>query len=212
MTQLIDTSYRSDTFSAATDEQLLVRYRDNGDVNAFETLVHRYEKPLHRYLLRFLHSAALADEVTQASFLRLHQKRKLFDDQRRVKPWLYNIATHLAIDALRAEGRQHAASLDAMQSVGDDDVGTLLNLLQSTSPSPIEELEIGERAKWIREAVNKLPSNLRVVVLLVYFQGLTFHEAAETLHWPLGTVKSRVHQALLALHGTWRQGPTHGSE
>lgn len=191
--------------SSATDEDLLVRYRDRRDIEAFETLVHRYEKPLYAYLLRYLHSASLADEVLQATFLRLHQKRHVFVKERRVRPWLYNIATHLAIDALRSEGRRHAASLDAMHIADDQDAGALLNLLESTSASPLEQLEVGERSQWVRKAVANLPNQLRVVLWLIYFQGFKFHEAAEALGLPLGTVKSRVHKALLLLSAAWRR-------
>lgn len=77
----------------ATDEQLMARYRDKGDVEAFEALVHRYEKPLYNYLVRYLHSEDSAQAGFQATFLRVHEKCHLFTEGRPVRPWLYpNVA------------------------------------------------------------------------------------------------------------------------
>ncbi|MBI3461513.1 MAG: sigma-70 family RNA polymerase sigma factor [Planctomycetes bacterium] len=188
-----------------TDEQLLLRYRDREDVEAFEELVRRYEKPLYNYMLRYLHSPSLAEDVFQATFLRVHEKSRLFTEDRIVRPWLYSIATHAAIDALRKEGRRQAVSLDTERAEGDEDAGTLLSLIQAHVPSPLEQMEEGERAAWTRQAVDTLPDHLRVVVLLAYFQGLKLQEVAEILQLPVGTVKSRLHKALLTLHTAWRR-------
>lgn len=190
---------------ALADEELLRRYRDAGDREAFATLVHRYEKPLYHYLVRYLRNSALAEEVFQATFLQVHQKCQLFAEGSAVRPWLYRIATNQAIDALRREGRHHAVSLDEEHAVGEADARTLLGLLESTTASPLEQLEAEEQAEWTREAVDALPDHLRLAVLLIYFQGLKYQEAAEVLHVPLGTVKSRMHHALLMLSRAWRR-------
>jgi RNA polymerase sigma-70 factor (ECF subfamily) len=189
----------------ATDEQLLSRYRDRGDVLAFEALVSRYERPLFRYLVHYLHHAALAEDILQATLLRLHQKCDSFNQDRLVRPWLYSIATHLAVDALRSAARHRATSLEAPHAVDEEDERALRDLLQVTSPSPLEELELREQAEWIHHEVDQLPERLRVVVLLIYFQGLKFHEVAEVLHLPLGTVKTRVHTALARLNKACRR-------
>lgn len=192
-------------YADATDEELLVSYRDRGDVRAFETLVHRYEQPIYNYLLRYLRNTSLAEEVFQATFLRVHEKCGLYKEDRLVRPWLYSVATHQAIDALRREGRHRAARLDEEHSVDDAEVGTLLNLLASATPSPVEEAEEHERDEWTRQAVDALPDHQRVAVLLIFFQGLKYREVAEILQVPLGTVKSRIHKALLALNKAWRR-------
>jgi RNA polymerase sigma-70 factor (ECF subfamily) len=199
--------------SGTSDEKLLVAYRDRGDVEAFEALVHRYEKPIYNYLLRFLRSPSLAEDVFQTTFLRVHEKRNSYTVDHRVRPWLYSITTHLAVDTLRREGRRPLVSLDQEHSAGEGDATTLLDLLQSRTPSPLEQAEEQERAAWTRQAVDSLPDHLRMVLLLIYFQGLTYREAAESLNIPLGTIKSRVHQALVMLnaafhrdHSTMREG------
>jgi RNA polymerase sigma-70 factor (ECF subfamily) len=192
-------------YADASDEQLLLNYRDRRDVESFEALVHRYEKPIYNYLLRYLRSGPLADEVFQATFLRLYEKCGLYDEDQLVRPWLYSIATHQAIDALRKEGKHQAARLDDEHAVDDADVVTLLNLLGSETPSPLDQAEEHERAEWTRKAVDELPDHQRVAVLLIFFQGLKYREVAEILQVPEGTIKSRIHKSLLALNKAWRR-------
>ncbi|MBI1902501.1 MAG: sigma-70 family RNA polymerase sigma factor [Planctomycetia bacterium] len=210
MTQAASTPATQAPPLEATDEQLLLRYRDAGDVEAFETLVHRYEKPIYNYLLHYLHSPSLAEDAFQSTFLRVHEASRAYSGDRPVRPWLYSIATHLAIDALRKEGRRQAVSLDEQQTTDEADLGSLLNVLKSTVQTPLEQLETDERAKWTRQAVDDLPDRLRAVLLLIYFQGLKYQEVAEALHLPVGTVKSRVHKALLALNTAWRRNHPEG--
>lgn len=186
-----------------SDEQLLVRYRDASDVGAFEELVHRYESPIYRYLARYLRNAALAEEVFQATFQRVHEKCGMFSEGRRVRPWLYSIATHQAIDALRRESRHQSVSLNETHGLDSHDPTTLIALLESHVPTPLQQIEQRERAAWARRAVDRLPHELRAVILLIYFQGFKYQEAAEALEIPLGTVKSRVHKALLLLNESW---------
>lgn len=199
------TTSSADGCRAATDEQLLVRYREAGDRAAFAELVHRYKRPVYSYLVRYLHSAALAEEVFQETFLRVHQKCRTFSANRSFRPWLYSIATHAAIDALRKEDRHHLVSLDEQHVEDAVELGTLVDLLQSDDRSPADEAEAHEREQWTRRALAELPGHQRAVLLLVYFQGLKFREVAEVLGIREGTVKSRVHKALRALNAAWRR-------
>jgi RNA polymerase sigma-70 factor (ECF subfamily) len=186
-----------------SDEVLLTRYRDAGDISAFERLVHRYERPLFSYLSRYLRSTTLAEEVFQATLFRIHEKCSLFSAGRRFRPWIYSLATHQAIDALRKEKRHKAVSLNEEHGQGDSEAAQLLELLESRVPTPPERIEQRERAEWTRRAVDELANELRVAILLIFFQGLKYQEAAEALDIPVGTVKSRVHRALLQLNEMW---------
>src|SRR5436190_14810128 len=85
---------------AATDEELVLRLV-RGDDAGFALLVRRYEVELFCYLKRYLGDAVLAEDVFQNTFLQVYQKRDLFDKDRRFRPWLYAVATHQAIDAMR---------------------------------------------------------------------------------------------------------------
>ncbi|MEE2738306.1 MAG: RNA polymerase sigma factor [Planctomycetota bacterium] len=192
--------------SEPSDEELLLRYRDSGEQQAFDHLVKRFEAELYNYLRRYLGNAAMAEDVFQASFLQVHLKSHLFEEGRRFKPWLYTIATNQAIDAIRRSGKHRAVSLDS-QGPEDSDVGTLVNILSDGELGPQEEMEVRERRDWVRESVDELAEPLRGVVLLVFFQGLKYRDAAEILDIPVGTVKSRLHSALIKLGGALKRRP-----
>ena len=190
----------------ASDELLMRRYRDKGDRAAFEELVHRYERELYSYLRRYLGDADLAEDVFQATFFQVHQKCRLFDAGRSFRPWLYTIATHQAIDALRKLRRHPTVSLDAHPLANEEmGEGEFIEFLQSHAPGPVAELEEKEQREWTRRAVQELPPNLRSAILLTYFQGLKYREVAEILGIPIGTLKSRIHAALAKLNLAWKQ-------
>lgn len=191
--------------SQLSDEDLLLRYRDSADPDAFRELLRRYERELFSYLCRYLHDASLAEEVFQTVFLRVHEKSRLFEQGRAFRPWLYSIATHLAIDVLRKAGHRHATSLDTIHGDAEMDGTTLLDMLEDRDGSPSKRLEEHERSEWAHKAVDALPRHLREIVLLIYFQGLKFREAAEILGIPEGTAKSRMHEALVRLNAAWRR-------
>jgi RNA polymerase sigma-70 factor (ECF subfamily) len=183
----------------SSDEALLSRYRDSGQTKDFDALVHRYEHELYRYLVRYLGDKVLAEDVFQNTFLQVHLKRGLYEDGRPVRPWLYAIATHQAVDALRKAGRHPTVSLDQRIGAGETEAGSLVDLLVSDESGPLAELQGQERADWVRESVAKLPETLRQTLVLAYHQDLKYREIAEILKIPVGTVKSRLHAALAKL-------------
>jgi RNA polymerase sigma-70 factor (ECF subfamily) len=194
-----------------TDEELLLRYQSTQEREAFETLVHRYERELYSYLRRYLGDATLAEDAFQATFLQVHLKLDQFDPERRFRPWLYTIATNQAIDAQRRTKRHRMVSLDRRnQTDTEGDVGSLMQLLVGKEPGAASNLEREERQAWIRQAVDNLPDQLRSALALVYYQGMKYREAADVLGIPVGTVKSRLHAAILKLNEAWHE--THPTE
>jgi RNA polymerase sigma-70 factor (ECF subfamily) len=186
------------TTSEWTDEQLVMRYRETGDQALFAELVRRYERELYSYLRRYLTDAELAEDVFQATFLQLHLKCDQFDESRTLRPWLYMIATNKAIDAQRRQKRHKAISLQAGSREADE-TGRLIDMLVSEEPEPSSRMDRAEDDAWIQHNTEELPEHLRLVVDLVYYQGLKYREAAEVLSIPVGTVKSRLHAAISKL-------------
>ena len=95
-----------------SDEELLLEYRDHGNRPAFEELVHRYEKELYGYLRNYLGDPEMAEDVFQQTFLQIYLKCDQFEPERKLRPWLYAVATNQAIDHQRRYGRHRMASLD----------------------------------------------------------------------------------------------------
>ena len=192
-----------------SDEQVLIRYRETGEEQLFANLVGRYERELYSYLRRYLGNAEHAEDAFQATFLQLHLKCEQFQEGRRLRPWLYMIATNKAIDLQRRNKRHQILSLNGNRA-STDESGQLLDLLEGDEPNPLAELSRSERGSWVSSQMANMPEHLRMVVHLVYFQGLKYREAAEVLSIPVGTVKSRLHTAIMRLTDEWNE--THGVE
>jgi RNA polymerase sigma-70 factor (ECF subfamily) len=200
----------TDPLSVCTDEELLAQFCQ-GQTEAFGVLVRRYERELYGYLRRYLGDSSLADDVFQNTFLQLYIKSGKYEQGRPVRPWLYTIATHQAIDALRRNGRHQALSLDQKRDeLADGEVRSLIELLETRGPGPMEQVQGEERRERVRASVDRLAPFLREVVLLAYYQGLKYREIAEILDIPVGTVKSRLHAALVKLQEAWSDSPSFG--
>jgi len=188
-----------------TDEELLLEYQLSGIPRVFENLVKRYERELYNYLRRFLGNEAMAEDAFQATFMQVHLKCHLFDGERKVRPWLYTVATNQAIDIQRRNRRHRLVSLDRPNRVQNEELGSLINMLDGQGDDPSDRLEQNERSEWVRQAVAALPEQLRTAVRLVYFRGLKYREAADELSVPVGTVKSRLHTAVKRLGQAWEE-------
>jgi RNA polymerase sigma-70 factor, ECF subfamily len=185
---------------AESDEKLLSRLRE-GEREAFGPLVRRYERELFGYLRRYLGDDDLADDVFQNTFMQVFLKIRQYETGRPARPWLYAIATNQAIDALRRRNRR-IADRPADSVAAPDEEGEarpLFELLPAPGDAPSEVADRIEQAERVRAAVARLPDLLRHAILLVYFQGLKYQDAADILGIPVGTVKSRLHAAITKL-------------
>ena len=187
-----------------TDEQLFERFSTQHDKAAFEALVHRYEHELYGYLCRYLHDRDLAADVFQATFLQVYRKAHRFEPGRMFRPWVYAVATHQAIDARRRNRRHSMASLDAPDPVRN---GRHADPMARPEPEGGERLADAESCDQLRDALQRLPLQQREAVALVYFRGVKYREAADLLHVPVGTVKSRLHAAVARLGTLLKQRP-----
>lgn len=192
--------------TSETDENLLARLRD-GEREAFGPLVRRYERELFGYLRRYLGDDDLADDVFQNTFLQVFLKIQQYELGRPARPWLYAIATNQAIDALRRRNRRVADRPADTVSAPDEDgePRPLFELLPAPGDTPPDAADRAEQREHVRAAVARLPELLRQAVLLVYFQGLKYQDAADALGIPVGTVKSRLHAAITKLTEEWNE-------
>ena len=186
-----------------TDEQLLLSYRSNGNEMHFTELERRYRQPLLCFLRRQIGNESIAEDVLQATFMQLHLKCGQFEEGRKVRPWLYRIAMNQAIDSKRRNRRHENVSLNQSTSSVDGQSYELVEMVRGECPLPEETLQVDEQRQSVRKAVGSLPQSLQTIVSLVFFQGLKYREAAETLSIPVGTLKSRMHSALLQLRSEW---------
>ncbi len=185
-----------------TDEELLSAHID-GDSGAFPELMDRYKNDLLHFLIRFVGSRAAAEDVFQDTFLQIHISAETFDPSRRFKPWLFTIAANKGRDWHRKHSKRTVLSLS--QDIGGDGEGTrFVDLMEADQELPDAHLLDNEQKGSIRNAVDQLPSHLREILLLSYFQQMSYIQIAESLQIPLGTVKSRLHSAVAAFSQAWQ--------
>ncbi|MFH0952851.1 MAG: sigma-70 family RNA polymerase sigma factor [Verrucomicrobiota bacterium] len=181
--------------SERSDEVLMAAYQ-NGEESALAELVRRYANLLLGYLTRMNLVQQQAEDVFQETFLRVHTKARSFRTEGRFKPWLFAIATNLALDTLRRQRRRPPPlSLDAE----DAQHRSLMDRVPDRGPDPAEAAARADQRARVRRALEALPPRQRATVTLAYFEGLSYPEAAAALGCSVGTVKKQMSRALRTL-------------
>lgn len=163
-----------------SDEKLMLNAL-RGDRLAVATLVERYHQALFAYLYRLLDgNRPVTEDLLQDTFMRLLSPRT-YTAGRKVKPWLYAIATNLARDRHRRSAVSRRADTDLDRA----------NCLEDGS-DPSDHVLQTEQARLVRNAIRRLTEEHRAAILLRFYHGLSLTEIAEVLDVPLGTVKSRL--------------------
>lgn len=199
-----------------TDEQLLAAHR-RGDDEALRELVERYHGELFRFLYRLVGDRAAAEDVFQDAFLQVHLSADSFDTSRRFRPWLFTIAANKGRDYLRKKGRRRERELSAPvggnSGTGGGRPAAFVDLMEIDIPGPETGLDREERDRMVQEALAGLSPTLREILLLAYFQRLSYAQIADDLGIPLGTVKSRLHAAVASFAKHWnRVSAQHGDD
>ncbi|MEM1185559.1 MAG: RNA polymerase sigma factor [Planctomycetota bacterium] len=190
-----------------TDERLFIRYRE-GDSEALRNLLDRHHDDLMRFLFRMTGDRQLAEDAFQDAFLQIHQSAGTFDANRSFRPWLFTVAANKARDLLRKKGRRHMVPLSAPVGGGGERDGrqsSFIDLIEVNTEGPGDRLGDTERDSLVQQAVDDLSPTLREILLLAYFQRLSYAQIADDLDIPLGTVKSRLHAAVAGFAKSWRQ-------
>lgn len=175
--------------------QLFIRFREEGDLRAFETVMDIYHKPIFNYLMRMLHRREEAEDALQEVWLKVIRQKESYKEQGNFSSWLYRIAHNYCVDHYRKQSTR-LASEEVVETVEGD---AILSLLPADGPSPFDALEAQIDDERLEEAVAKLPDALREVFLLRAVHETPFKEIAEIQGAPLGTVLSRMHQAVNSL-------------
>jgi RNA polymerase sigma-70 factor (ECF subfamily) len=179
--------------SLTTDEQLVER-AIAGDTDAFGEVVRRWERKIYALAYGFTGSVEDARDAAQETFVAAYRNLRNFRGEAKVSSWLHRIAVNQCITRQRrARVRAETGIEDAVESSGESFLST------GETHSPARAAEAKERTEAVRRAVAALTPELREVVLLKEFEGLTFQEIAEALQVPLSTVKSRLYTALRQL-------------
>ncbi len=163
------------------DEHELIRRIRNGSTTEYEVLVRRYQSAVYHAIYQVLQQAAEAEELTQEVFVKAWQSLDGFNLQSRFLSWIYRIAINTALSHKKKEARfLHPEKMPEQEGQGEN---------------PHQQMVQKEREGLLHEAIAGLKDNYQVVILMHYFEQLSYAEIATELDLPEKKVKSRLFDA-----------------
>jgi RNA polymerase sigma-70 factor (ECF subfamily) len=174
---------------ASSDEELVARSM-GGDLDSFNQLVLRWERPIYALAYRVIGREEDARDVAQETFLRAFRALGGFKGQAKFSSWLYRITLNLCRDWIRKQRRTPVAQ--APEGVD------IIELAGEATPGETIEQLVGRKqlGRAVSKAMAMLPEEQRTAIILKEYHGLTFQEIADMLDCPLSTVKTRLYQGL----------------
>ena len=189
------------TEAAASPAALLGGVREGVSKHAeFDHLVQRYHKQAYNIAYRMTGNHADAEDLTQEAFVRAF---RFFGNYRRDWPfdnWLYKIMSNLFVDNLRRKPKARLQSLDQPLDLGGRSEEVFLEI-PDASTDPARMLDLRELDEHIQAALNSLPADFRMTVILADMEGLSYEEISVAMRCSLGTVRSRLHRGRKMLRG-----------
>jgi len=177
---------------ASTDEELVARSM-GGDLDSFNQLVLRWERPIYALAYRVIGREEDARDVAQETFLRAFRALSGFKGQAKFSSWLYRITLNLCRDWIRRERR-------APMTQAPEGIDIIEMAAETTPAESIEDLvSRKELGRAVAKAMALLPEEQRTAIVMKEYHGLTFQEIADLLDCPLSTVKTRLYQGLSVL-------------
>jgi RNA polymerase sigma-70 factor (ECF subfamily) len=177
---------------ASTDEELVARSQ-GGDLESFNQLVVRWERPIYALAYRTIGREEDARDVCQETFLRAFRALKGFKGQAKFSSWLYRITLNLCRDWIRRERRTPVSQVPEGVDLAD----------MAGERGPVESIEElvarHDLSRVVAKAMEQLPEEQRTAIILKEYHGMTFQEIADLQGCPLSTVKTRLYQGLIVL-------------
>jgi len=175
-----------------TPDNVLVQQALDGDQEAFEALVSRYQRSLFRLIYRYVDEYHEALDVLQQVWLQLHLSLPTLDPHVHMKPWLFTVARNRSLDVLR---RRRLLSFSEVETGNEENEAAFVDTIPDTSPTPQELVEQRDLQRAIWHAIQVLPRTYHSVVLLYYSGHMNFAEIGRVLKVPVSTVKARFQRA-----------------
>ncbi len=168
----------------------LIKAGKNGDNKAMTALINMYASSVHNLIYSIIHDASIAEDLSQETFVRMFLSLGKYEFRAPFRSWLFRIAVNLCRDHMRKKKvRRIITRFHVDEESGEEQ--TFVDDDQDTAAL----IHNSERMQLITAALDKLPESSRLVFVLREIKDLSYEEIAETLHWKIGTVKSRLFRA-----------------
>ncbi|HEY5903297.1 MAG TPA: sigma-70 family RNA polymerase sigma factor [Anaerolineales bacterium] len=190
--------------STLYDERSMLRAARDGDLEAFNQIVLAYQSFLFRTALNILGDEDAAEDATQEALISAFRGLGGFRGES-LRSWLARVVINACYDQLRHQRRRPAVPLEQYDEF-DQEMDAAPWLLDPAA-TPDEQVEERELQRAVQRGLQAMPPKYRLAAILVDLQGLAYEEAAEILRVPVGTVKSRLARARLALRGSLASQP-----
>lgn len=177
-------------------EAVLIERAQRGEYAALCELIGRYERKAYHLAFRLMGNHADASDAAQEALVRVYTRLNNFRGDSAFSTWLFRVVTNTCLDELRRRGRFRFASLDDPLL---SDEGCMPRQALDDRDGPVDAAERREVQWLVRAAIRRLPADYRAVVVLRDLQSLSYSEIASVLGTSVGTIKSRLHRARLAL-------------
>ena len=178
-----------------------VRHKGNRSLD-FSDVFREYQHPIYNYLLRMTQNKAVAEDLTQETFIRVHRSLPSFRGEASISTWIYRIATNISLDYFKRSGNRlvaQAVSLDEIEFEGEW-------VVDRNSTSPEKLADQSEMSECVQSFIHRLSPSFRAVLVLHDLQGLKNREIADVLDIPLSTVKIRLPRARNKLRESLNKG------
>jgi RNA polymerase sigma-70 factor (ECF subfamily) len=173
------------------DAEIMLRLKAGEDL-ALNELMTRWQTPLVGFILRYTGNQEDALDLAQETFVGVYESRHRYQPSAKFSTWLFTIATNLCRNLARWRVRHPNVPLDAADG---DDKPSLGSLIPAPGDSPSDTAERNDLASAVREHVQKLPHDLKTVILLFEYQELSYEEIAATLGCTPKAVETRLYRA-----------------
>jgi len=178
------------------DDAWLVERGATGDRDAVDALIRKHQNRAYQYAYRLTRDQEAAADIVAEAFLRVYRSIQGFKGQSAFTTWLYRIITNCYLDSRKKASSRPASSLEEVMETPD---GDLVRQFVSNEEDPLDVLARRKTAETLSEATDALPDQYRTIVTMYHGEMLSYEEISESLSIPIGTVKSRLNRARMAL-------------
>ncbi len=180
----------NDNYSLDPDVILMLKFQQ-GDKLAFGELLDKYKKPVINIIYRLIQDRAEADDLAQEVFIRVYNSEKSYRPTAKFSTWIYAITRNICLNELRK--RKRLVSLD--ETISTEDGELKREFADFHASSPYEEASKQELQELVKEAIESLPINQRMVVILRRYEQLSYEDIAKTMSCSVSAVKSLLNRA-----------------